>query len=103
MPKGILFILVKNKNDDMNTIKKLAGYVWMLMAPLLILFLLYQANEKISHAAAAVKSNVILQWVIILLVFIFSALTHPKESMITCRPLLKKYNSSIACAQIHII
>ena len=69
MPKGILFILVKNKNDDMNTIKKLAGYVWMLMAPLLILFLLYQANEKISHASAAVQSNVILQWVIILLVF----------------------------------
>jgi hypothetical protein len=69
LPEGLLFILVKNKNDDMNTIKKLAGYVWMLMAPILILFLLYQANEKISHAAAAVKSNVILQWVIILLVF----------------------------------
>ena len=41
----------------------------MLMAPLLILFLLYEANQKITTATEAVKSNVILQWVIILLVF----------------------------------
>ncbi|MEI7589001.1 MAG: DUF6814 family protein [Chitinophagia bacterium] len=53
----------------MNTIKKLSGYLWMLMSPLLILFLLFQANQKISSAAAAVKSNVILQWSIILLIF----------------------------------
>ena len=53
----------------MNTIKKLSGYIWMLMAPLLILFLLYEANQKITTATEAVKSNVILQWVIILLVF----------------------------------
>ena len=53
----------------MNAIKKFSGYLWMLMAPLLILFLLYEANENISHASAAVQSIVILQWVIILLVF----------------------------------
>ena len=41
----------------------------MLMAPLLILFLLYEANQKITTATEAVKSNVVLQWVIILLVF----------------------------------
>ena len=53
----------------MNTIKKLSGYIWMLMAPLLILFLLSQAIQKISTAAEAVKSNVILQWASILLIF----------------------------------
>ena len=53
----------------MNTIKKFSGYRWMLMAPLLILFLLYEANQKITTATEAVKSNVVLQWVIILLVF----------------------------------
>jgi hypothetical protein len=53
----------------MNTIKKLAGYLWMLISPLLILFLLFEANQKITTATAAVKSNVILQWVIILLIF----------------------------------
>ena len=53
----------------MNTIKKMAGYIWMLMSPLLILFLVFEANQKISTATAAAKSNVILQWVIILLIF----------------------------------
>jgi len=53
----------------MNTIKKLAGFLWMAMAPILILFLLFQANQKITTASVAVKSNVILQWVIILLIF----------------------------------
>jgi hypothetical protein len=53
----------------MNTVKKLLGYVWMLMAPCIILFLVYEAYDKISKASAATQSNVILQWVIILLIF----------------------------------
>ena len=53
----------------MNTIKKLLGYVWMLLAPSLICFLLYQAVQKISAASELHKANVTLQWVIILLVF----------------------------------
>jgi len=53
----------------MNTIKKLLGYVWMLMAVCVILFLVYEAYDKISKATATSQSNVILQWVIILLVF----------------------------------
>ena len=54
----------------MNAVKKLLGYVWMLIAPALICFLVYQAVEKISAATEIQKSNVALQWVIILLVFI---------------------------------
>ena len=53
----------------MNTIKKLLGYVWMLLAPIIILFLLYEANEKIQAASSMTKSNVILQWTIILRIF----------------------------------
>jgi ABC-type polysaccharide/polyol phosphate export permease len=53
----------------MSSIKKLLGYVWMLIAPCIILFLVYEAYEKISKAAATTQSNVILQWVIILLIF----------------------------------
>jgi ABC-type polysaccharide/polyol phosphate export permease len=53
----------------MNAVKKLLGYVWMLMAPALICFLVYQAVEKISAASEIQRANVALQWVIILLVF----------------------------------
>ena len=53
----------------MNTVKKLLGYVWMLIAPCIILFLVYEAYDKISKATAVTRSNVILQWVIILLIF----------------------------------
>lgn len=53
----------------MNLVKKILGYVWMLLAPALICFLVYEAVEKITAASAVQKSNVTLQWVIILLVF----------------------------------
>ena len=51
----------------MNAIKKLLGFVWMLMSPAIILFLVYQAYVKIGAASEAAKANTILQWVIILL------------------------------------
>jgi hypothetical protein len=51
----------------MNTIKKLLGFVWMLMSPAIILFLVYQAYVKIGAASEAAQANTILQWVIILL------------------------------------
>lgn len=41
----------------------------MLLALGVILFLVYEAQMKISTAADAVKSNVILQWAIILIIF----------------------------------
>jgi len=53
----------------MNSVKKLLGYVWMLLAPVFICFLVYQAAGKISAAPPLQKANVALQWVIILLVF----------------------------------
>ena len=54
----------------MNTLKKLLGVVWMLLAPAIICFLVYQANLKIMAASESTKANVILQWAIILIIFI---------------------------------
>jgi ABC-type polysaccharide/polyol phosphate export permease len=54
----------------MNTFKKLLGYVWMLLSPAIILFLIYEAVVKIAAASEASKANTILQWVIILLIFL---------------------------------
>jgi heme/copper-type cytochrome/quinol oxidase subunit 2 len=54
----------------MNIIRKYLGLVWMLLAPGVIVFLLWQASLKIGLAATAAKANITLQWVIILLIFI---------------------------------
>lgn len=54
----------------MNRLKKLLGVVWMLLAPTIICFLVYQANLKIVAASELTKANVILQWAIILIIFI---------------------------------
>ena len=53
----------------MNLIKKILGVVWMVLAPMIILFLASQAFQKISAASALAKSNVVLQWTIILAIF----------------------------------
>ena len=55
----------------MNTLKRILGICWMLMAPCLIIFMAAQAAEKIQLATAGVaRTNTALQWGIILLVFI---------------------------------
>jgi hypothetical protein len=53
----------------MNAIKKLLGIIWMLLAPAIVGFLIWQAAEKIGAAPEATKSNVTLQWSIILIIF----------------------------------
>lgn len=55
----------------MNHVKKYLGYVWMLLAPVIVAFMIYQAYMKISNAADDIaRTNMILQWVIILVIFI---------------------------------
>ena len=53
----------------MNSLKKYLGIVWMLMSPAIVLFLFWQAADKISKASIDTRSNVTLQWVIILIIF----------------------------------
>ena len=52
----------------MNNIRRLTGIIWMLAAPVMFYFLLSQAMKRI--ASAGDNANDILQWAIILLIFI---------------------------------
>ena len=54
----------------MNPIKRYLGIIWMALAPALVIFMFWQAYEKIDAASAAARSNTILQWAIILAVFL---------------------------------
>lgn len=55
----------------MNNLKKILGLVWMLLGPVIMIFLIHQAYEKIGLAAAGIaKTNTTLQWSIIILIFI---------------------------------
>jgi amino acid transporter len=58
-------------NTMMNTIKKYLGLVWMALAPILVVLMFIQAFEKIGAAAEGIaKTNTILQWAIILIIFL---------------------------------
>jgi Na+/H+ antiporter NhaA len=54
----------------MDTVKKYMGWVWMLLAPSLIGFMGWQAGEKITQATVTARSNIALQWGIILGIFV---------------------------------
>ncbi len=55
----------------MSSIKKILGLVWMILGPVIILFLIQQAYEKIGIAEVGIdKTNTALQWSIIILIFI---------------------------------
>jgi uncharacterized membrane protein YidH (DUF202 family) len=55
----------------MNSIKKYLGIVWIAAGPVLVAFMFWQATNKVTAAAAGItKTNTVLQWSIILLVFI---------------------------------
>ena len=55
----------------MNGLKKILGLVWMLLGPVIILFLIMQAIDKIGIAAEGIaRTNTTLQWSIIILIFI---------------------------------
>jgi len=54
----------------MNAVKKFLGIIWMLLAPVIVGFLFWQAADKIGKATEATRSNITLQWSIILIIFI---------------------------------
>jgi hypothetical protein len=55
----------------MNVLKRILGVAWMIMGPVIILFLFMQAAEKIAAAAAGIaRTNTTLQWSIIIIIFI---------------------------------
>lgn len=55
----------------MNAIKKILGAVWIVLGPVIILFLISQAIDKIGAATSDIdRMNTSLQWGIIILIFI---------------------------------
>jgi ammonia channel protein AmtB len=55
----------------MNKIKQLLGVLWMTLAVALVLFMFRQAYLKVTLATTGImRTNTLLQWIIILLVFI---------------------------------
>ena len=55
----------------MNNLKKILGVIWIVLGPVIILFLIMQAVEKIGLATEGIaRTNTTLQWSIIILIFI---------------------------------
>ena len=55
----------------MKSIKKILGLVWIILGPAAMVFMAWQAYDKVSKAEAGVaQTNTALQWGIILLIFI---------------------------------
>jgi predicted Na+-dependent transporter len=67
-----LGVQISDRNDfKMNSLKKFLGILWMLLGPVIILFLFMQAADKIAGAAEGIaRTNTTLQWSIIILIFI---------------------------------
>ena len=53
-----------------SQLKKFLGLLWMLLAPVIVVIMIWQAAGKIQEASAVARTNAALQWIIILLVFI---------------------------------
>lgn len=55
----------------MKALKKSLGLIWIILGPTAMLFMAWQAWEKVSIAKAGIETtNTALQWGIILLIFI---------------------------------
>jgi ABC-type molybdate transport system permease subunit len=55
----------------MNSIKKILGVFWIVLAPSLVIFMIMQAIEKVGKAAEGIaRTNTLLQWSIIIIIFI---------------------------------
>jgi hypothetical protein len=55
----------------MNSLKKILGVLWIVLGPVIILFLISQAIGKVAAAAEGIaRTNTTLQWSIIILIFL---------------------------------
>ncbi|WP_316738022.1 DUF6814 family protein [Pedobacter aquatilis] len=55
----------------MNTLKKFLGLIWMILGPVAMTFLFIQAIDKVGLAHSDIeRTNTILQWAIILFIFL---------------------------------
>ena len=56
------------KQKIMNTLKKIMGFVWMIIAPIIIFFLINGAVQNIGHGTKDINKPV--PWIIIITIFI---------------------------------
>jgi purine-cytosine permease-like protein len=56
------------KNKTMNQLKKIMGYVWMLIAPIIIFFLINGAVQNIGNGTKDINKPI--PWIIIITIFI---------------------------------
>ena len=54
----------------MNIVRRILGVVWLLLGPVAIWLIISNAVKAIEKASAAMRSNAILQWSIITVIFI---------------------------------
>lgn len=55
----------------MNKLKQIVGVLCMILSVVLVFFMIYQAYFKVNLAPEGIaRTNTLLQWIIILLVFI---------------------------------
>jgi len=55
----------------MNSLKRILGIVWIVLGPVIMLFLFSQAIEKIAASTEGIaRTNTTLQWSIIILIFL---------------------------------
>jgi len=54
----------------MNEIKKIAGYIWMLLGPATIILFFYRATEEIFNAKPEKFQETMMFWVITIMIFV---------------------------------
>lgn len=63
-----MIVLIK-KTPDMNSVKRILGVVWLLLAPVVIFFLLQGAIMHIDPAGTKDINNPVI-WIIIIAIFL---------------------------------
>jgi len=59
--------MINSKSNSMNTIKRIAGILWIMMGPLAIYYLVKTASEEINKKPAV---DTKIQWGVFVIVFI---------------------------------
>jgi amino acid transporter len=67
LTKPYRFLTKTFNNNKMNQLKKIMGFVWMLIAPVVIFFLVSGAIQNIGHGTKDINKPI--PWIIIITIF----------------------------------
>jgi purine-cytosine permease-like protein len=68
LTKPYRFLTETLNNNKMNQLKKIMGFVWMLIAPIVIFFLINGAMQNIGNGTKDINKPI--PWIIIITIFI---------------------------------